>query len=214
MSNPTDYMKSTEKLFEGMGKLARKQTDAQDELVAIINDMCDSLEMANDLIAKEISSAITDINRIKGSKIENIHRCFEKQALRFSNEKLHKTLKAGKVCGDLRKLGKRFGNPLSGQAMGSQSLKAWLSTLFNRSSKMKMHLDRLYWDERDYINHFSELLVKARDLCEKATTESDLKKLNKSAENIKKQLRKTRSIVRANIVSLRNTADRCIDSSV
>jgi len=39
-------MKSTGKMFEGIAKLAKTQTQAQDELIKIINDMCDSLESA------------------------------------------------------------------------------------------------------------------------------------------------------------------------
>jgi len=46
MSNSGNYMKSTGKLFEGIAKLAKTQTQAQDELIKIINDMCDSLESA------------------------------------------------------------------------------------------------------------------------------------------------------------------------
>jgi len=212
MSNSGDYMKSIGKLFEGMAKLAKTQTHAQDEVVSIINDMCDSLESATDHIVKEISRAVTDINRIRGEKVDTIQRCIGKQAERFSNEKLYKTLKTGKVCGDLRKLGKRFGNPLSSQSMGAQSLIDWLRTLFKRSSRMQELLDRLYWDERDYIGHFSTKLDKITKLCENAVNESDQRKLEKSAERIKGQFRNTRNAMRMDVESLRNTAEQCIDS--
>jgi len=205
-------MKSTGKMFEGIAKLAKTQTQAQDELIKIINDMCDSLESATDHIVKEISSAVTDINRIRGKKVETIQQCIREQTERFSNKKVYKTLKTGKVCGDLRKLEKRFNNPVSPQSMGAQSLLDWLRKRFKRSSRMQQFLNKLYWNERDYIDHFSTKLYKIIELCENAVNESDQRKLEKSAERIKGQLRNIRSAMRRDIESLRNKAEQCIDS--
>ena len=145
-----DFLGKTEKLFQAITNLAKTQTGAQDEVVDIITKMCDSLETASDLIIAEISRGITDINRARGGGVRRLQRCFQAQAMRFSQEKLSKKLKAGKVCGDLRKLGKRFGNPLSRQAIGAQTLAGWLRTVFRRSPTMKRFVGDLYFDERRY----------------------------------------------------------------
>lgn len=212
--NIVDYMKNIGKLFEGLAKLAKTQTHAQDEVISIINDMCDSLESATDLIVKDISKGITDINRIRGQRADAIQKCLRTQVERFSDESLYKTLKTGKVCGDLRRLGKRFGNPLSSQSIGAQSVLDWLKSIFKRSTKMQQLMDRLYWDERDYLNHFSTKLHKIIEMCENALNQADQRKLQNSAESIRKNLFNTRNVMRKDIESLRQTAEHCIDSLV
>ena len=60
-----DFLGNTEKLFEGMVKLANEQTSTQDEVIDIITTMCDSLQSATDIVSSQISTAITDLNRAR-----------------------------------------------------------------------------------------------------------------------------------------------------
>jgi len=207
---PIDFHAATGEMFKGMAKLANEQTSAQDEVVDIITTMCDSLESASDLIRVQLSSAITDLNREKYGSQKALQRCLAKQTKRFSTENLSRQLHAGKVCGDLRKLGKRFGNPLSKQARGAMSILDWLKSLFRRSSPMKKFVDDLYFDERRYIDSFRNMLHGIVVTAEKAASLDNLDLMRAEVGKLDKKLRAGRTRIRKQIRMLRATAEKCM----
>ncbi len=200
------------KMFGGLKELANDQTDAQDEVVSIINDMCDSLESACDLMVLETSQAIADLNRARSRGPDDLRAAFGKTALRFSGTELLKKLKTGKVCGDLKKLGRRFGNPLSKQTRSSITAQQWLMTFYRRSNSMKRFVEDLYFDERRYLEDFRKILGNVRKYAENSVAIDNEKTLQKRAETLRQGLQKSREVLRSSIDTLRNTADQVIDS--
>ncbi len=213
MSNgkTVDFLGNTEKLFEGMVKLANEQTSAQDEVIDIITTMCDSLQSATDIVSSEISAAITDLNRARSKTRLQLQRCLSKQAERFSDANLRTKLHRGKVCGDLRKLGQRFGNPLSKQAHGAQSVGDWLRSLFKRSSSMKRFVDDLYFDEGRYIDDFRDSLHKIIVQAEKSANKDDLNALRSDAQKLRTRLSVNRETIRNRMQKLQIASDKCIE---
>lgn len=213
MSNgkTVDFLGNTEKLFEGMVKLANEQTSSQGEVIDIITTMCDSLQSATDIVNSEISAAITDLNRARRKTRLQLQRCLSKQGERFSDSHLRAKWHRRKVCGDLRKLGQRFGNPLSRQARGAQSVGEWLKSLFKRSSAMKVFVDNLYFDETRYIDDFRNSLHKIVVQTEKSANKDDLNALRTDAQKIRTQLGVSRETIRDRMLKLQKVADKCIE---
>lgn len=207
----SDFLGKSEKLLKAAAKVGKTQTDARDEVVDIITTMCDSLESASDIVSSEISKAITDINRARRGTENQLVTCFNTQAVRFRHEKLLGKLRAGKVCSDLKKLGKRFGDPLSKQALGAQPFKQWVKAAVGRSSTMQQFVEDLYLDERRYIEDFRDKLDEVALLAENAAGEINRKELVRSADEINKRLKKVRKEIRQKADSLRSVADDCLN---
>ena len=205
------FFGKTEKLFKIITNLATTQTDAKDEVIYVITTMCDTLESASDIVIAEISGANTDVNRARRGTARQLSSCFPAQAARFRHDALLGKLKAGKVCGDLKKLGKRFGDPLSPQAAGAQEIGDWIRTLFGRASSMQIFVYDLYLDERRYIEDFRKKLDRIATLAEQATAETDRAKLLRSADRMKKLLGTAKKDIRTKTDSLRRVADDCLD---
>src|SRR5215831_3870545 len=131
MGNDLQYLDSTQLAFKEVGNLGSELTKAlekgeeqaatRDGAIQTINEMCDALQLASDLIAKELSASITEFNRIREDKEDVLRAYFERMAIKFSESSMRLMLHEGKVCGELHKLGDRFEQPFSKQTMGGVS---------------------------------------------------------------------------------------------
>ncbi len=128
MPDHVDYLERASKAVTEVGdmvgqidkvlKKREEQADARKGAIRTINEMVDALQLAVDLISKEISSATIEFNTVRWQKEEALQGYFERVASRFSDKPLRLLLHEGKVCGELHALGDRFGQPFSGVSTG------------------------------------------------------------------------------------------------
>ena len=146
-----------------------EQATTRDGAIQTINEMCDALQLATDLIAKELSASITEFNRLQGENEGMLHGYFERLALRLSEPSLRLLLHEGTVCGELHKLYDRFEQPFSKQTISGVSLWQNVKTFLSRSNNMTIVLNGLVEGERDYLRGFSSFLNDVRARAEAGT---------------------------------------------
>src|SRR5205823_3421086 len=98
-------------------ELGEQQATTRDGAIQTINEMCDALQLAADLISKELSACITEFNRLRADDEQVLRGYFERTAVRLSEPSLRLLLHEGTVCGELHKLGDRFRQPFSKQTI-------------------------------------------------------------------------------------------------
>jgi hypothetical protein len=192
--------------------LGKEQASTRDGVIQTINEMCDALQLASDLLAKELSASILEFNRIKGDKEEILRGFFERVAARFSEPTLRLLLHEGQVCGELHKLGDRFETPFSPEAVAAQNVWQAVKTFFTRSSRMSVTLHGLVEGERDYLRDFSAFLDDVRDRAEKATALSwgQDAVLRQHGDSLSALLREKRAVLQQKVANVRHAADAAI----
>src|SRR5262245_9744987 len=88
--------------------LGKEQASTRDRVIQTVNEMCDALQLACDLICAKLSSAITEFNRVRWENEEALRDHFERLAQLVSAPSLRDLLREGQVCGELHKVGDRF----------------------------------------------------------------------------------------------------------
>jgi hypothetical protein len=148
-------------------KLGEQQATVRDGVIQTINELADSLVLATDLIAKELSATIMEF-QANMMDVGQLRGCCERLAARVSEPQLRLLLHEGKVCGNLHKLGDRFEQPFSYEAMAGMNIWENVTTFFRRSSSMSMALHGLIEGERDYLRAFADFLDEVRTEAEQA----------------------------------------------
>jgi hypothetical protein len=174
--------------------------------------MCDALQLAADLISKELSAGVTEFNRLWPEKEGVLRGYFERIAVRLSEPSLRLLLHEGTVCGELHKLGDRFEQPFSKEAVSGISFWQNVKTFFSRSNHMSSVLHGLIEGERDYLRGFSSFLDDARSLAETATQIpwGDDQALRNQGQNLVQLMRDKRAILQRKLVDIRAAADGAI----
>lgn len=191
-----------------------EQATTRDGVIQTINEMCDALQLAADLISKELSAGITEFNRLRQEKEEILRGYFERIAVRLSEPSLRLLLHEGTVCGELHKLGDRFEQPFSKETGSGVSFWQNVKTFFSRSNDMSNVLHGLIEGERDYLRGFSSFLDDARNLAESATQVAwgNDAALRTQGENLIQLLREKRAILQRKLFEIRTAADRAISA--
>jgi hypothetical protein len=189
-----------------------EEADTRKGAIQTIDEMCDGLQLAADLISKELSAGISEFNRVRQEKEEILRDYFERIALRFSEPSIRLLLHDGQVCVDLHKLGDRFEQPFSKKASKSMSLWQNVKILFSRSSHMLSVLHGFVEGELDYVRGFSFFLDEARDLADTATQIpwGDGLSLRAHGDGLVQVLRDKRVVLQGKLTEMRAAADLAI----
>ena len=103
--------------IEKQFKKADDQDTARKTTIQIINAMCDALQLAGELLSREITETIIEYNKISDSKAASDFKSFfNGVALRFSRKNIGDVLTVGKVCGELHALGDSYAQPCRSRA--------------------------------------------------------------------------------------------------
>src|SRR5689334_692051 len=112
MSDKIDYMDFAEDGLKEVSHHApdllkafekgEKQAKTRDGVIQTIDEMCDALQAATDLIAAEISKSIIEFNSFRPNPQAAVLRSyFGRVAAKFSRPALGNLLHEGRVCGEL-----------------------------------------------------------------------------------------------------------------
>jgi hypothetical protein len=184
----------------------------RDGAIRTINEMCDGLQLAADLISKELSAGISEFNRVHQQKEEILRGYFERMAVRFSEPSLRLLLYEGTACEQLHKLGDRFEQPSSKEAAAGPILWQDVKTFLARSHHMLTVLHGLIEGERDYLRGFSHFLEEARERAEAAAQLpwGDGPALRTCGHELVQSMRGRRAILQAKLTEMRLAADMAI----
>lgn len=194
--------------------LGKEQASTRDGVIQTINEMCDALQLAVDLIAKELSASIIEFNRIKQGKEEILRGFFERLAARLSEPQLRLLLHEGQVCSELHKLGDRFETPMSPESIAALSVWEAVKAFFTRSSPMAATLHGLIEGERDYLRDFAAFLDDVRDRAEKATfiAWGEASALRQEGDSLIELMREKRTALQKKAANIRKAADTAIET--
>jgi hypothetical protein len=198
-----------EKAGEGMkavAALGRVQTEARAGVLDTINELCDALQLASDLISKEISTTIVEFYEIRGGSDERRDEFLAATVARFADGALATLLHEGKVCGRLHVLGDRFSNPLSNEAWSGIPFWEAIGSFFTRSSSMSKVLDGLLDGEKHYLSDMRVFLQEVQQTAEGALASPS----SDACENLMTLLRKKRRMIQSQARDLRDVGDQCI----
>lgn len=189
-----------------------KQADTRQGVIQTVHEMCDALQLACDLISKEISSSILEFNGLRKGNGELLNGYFTRTAFKFSSEALRQLLHEGKVCGELHALGDRFKQPLTDVTTGGVSLWENVKAFFSRSTSMSIALEGLYEGERNYLYNLSDFLFEIRDRAEAATSLDldDVEGLRSAGEQLVGLMREKRQVLQDQIREVKLAADDCV----
>jgi hypothetical protein len=222
-----EQMRTLDEAKEGLGELGgvaselkkaidlgKEQATTRDGVVQTVNDMCDALQLAADLIAAELSSQITEFNRARGQGEDVLRGYFERLSYRVSAPTLRELLHDGRVCGDLHKVGDRFRTPFSPQSVAGLGVLDTVRAFFTRSSRMSDVIHGLLEGERDYLRDFSGLLDEIRIRAEAAAMIpwGDTNQLEKAGTEIVELIRRKRHILLGKVSQVRESADGVIQA--
>ncbi len=223
MPQDIDYLQQAS---EGLGELrgfagelakaidqgGKKQAQIRDGVIQTINEMADALQLACDLVAKEISASLAEFNRIQQSDEPVLRSYFERLALRCSEPALRLLLHEGQVCGELHKLADRFKTPFSSQATAGESLWEAVKSFLTRSSRMSSAFSGLDQGERTYLRDIARFLDEIRDGAEGASAldRGSPEVLRGYGRGLAKLLREKRQLLQARVMEVRTQADAVI----
>jgi hypothetical protein len=195
-------------------ELGNEQAEIRDGVIQTINEMCDALLLASDLISSELSASIVEFAQLRMDKENIIRGFFERCSAKFSEPSLRLILHEGKVCGELHKLGDRFETPLSPQSTSGLSLWENVKTFFSRSNQMGVALHGLIEGEQDYLRDVAGLMNEIRDAAE-ATIQLPLGSedaLRQKGEELVKLMREKRAVLETKLREIREAGDAAIQA--
>ena len=186
--------------------LGQVQTGARDGVVAVVNELCDGLQLASDVVSAAIGTTIADFYDARGGTDAQLRGFFVATATRFSDQSLGTLLHEGKVCGRLHALGDRFKQPLSKEAWSGIPFWQAVAALFTRSSPMSQALHGLLSGEKDYLRQIGWFLREVQVAAEDGAAAPSIA----SGEKLVALLRQKRTTLQAQAVGLRTAGDACI----
>jgi hypothetical protein len=193
--------------------LGKEQASTRDGVIDTINNMCDALQLASDLVSEKLSAKIVEYNQTKDKKEDAMISYFGRLVNTFSENNIWILLHEGKVCGELHKLGDRFETPFSPEAMGGLSFLENVMTFFRRSSSMSLTLHCLLEGERQYLRDIAAFLGDLRARAEAATgLWGQREALRGEGDAIVQLMRNKRQILVEQVRQLRLSADASIEA--
>lgn len=188
-----------------------KQAETRDGIIDTINEMCDALQLACDLISSEVSKCLIDFNQVNRDSVESLKGFFERTATKFSDPALRVLLHDGKVCGQLHALGDRFCQPFSNESTGALSFWENIRTLLTRSNAMSDALNGLHEGELHYLQSIQDFLREINNMAETtALSAAPLDQMVKEGEALCARLREKREALLDQIREIRIEANACI----
>lgn len=221
MPDHVDYLDRAKDALSEVGDIAdridkvlekgEKQADARKGAIRTINEMVDALQLAVDLISKELSSATIEFNSLKWQKEEALRGWFDRVASRFSDKPLRLLLHEGKVCGELHALGDRFGQPFSAVSTGGLSFWDNVRTFFSRSNAMSDALSSLAEGENHFLEEASGFLNAIVLKAEAATglPWGSIDLLIHHGEELVTLMREKRQVLQDQVKALQDAASTC-----
>ena len=222
MPNKVEYLDIAKEALNELGskagdiadiiKKGDEQADTRKTAVLTIHQMCDALQLACDLVSKELSTSIIDFNNLRAAKEEALRGFFQRAAFSFSSDSLRKLLHEGKVCGELHALGDRFTQPFSNVTTGAVSVWENVKTFFSRSNSMSIAINGLYEGEMNYLQDIGAFLNDIRNQAEAAmrVTSGDMEALRSAGDELTELMRNKREVLQDQVRALKSTADVCI----
>jgi hypothetical protein len=220
MNDTMYYLDLTKSAISDIGNIAPdiaeiikrgdEQADTRKGAIQTINEMCDALQLACDLISKELSASITEFNRIRNDKPEILIGYFQRTSLKFSEPSLRLLLHEGRVCGELHALGDRFTQPFSDVTTGAVSIWENVKTFFTRSNSMVEALGGLLEGEMNYLHDFGGFLNDVRNGAENATGIYSEEQLRQAGDTLVELMRQKRQTLQNQVREIRIAADACI----
>lgn len=193
-------------------KEGNEQANVRKGSIQTIHEMCDALQLACDLISKELSSSIIEFNSLRKENEEVLRGYFERTAFKFCHESLRLLLHEGKVCGELHALGDRFKQPFTDVTTGGVSFWENVKAFFMRSNSMSIALGGLYEGEMNYLYNMSHYLYEIRDRAEIATSlTDDVEALRDAGEELIALMRDKRQVLQDQIRDIKLSADACVE---
>ena len=223
MPDKLNYLDMTKDAFSDVaGKVSEianiikkgdEQADTRRGAIQTINEMCDALQLACDLISRELSSSIIEFSQLRNGKEEALRGYFERVAIKFGEPSLRILLHEGKVCVELHALYDRFRQPFSNVTTGGVSFWENVKTFFTRSSAMSMALDGLHSGEMHYLRDFASFLDVIRDNAEKnlSIPFGNYGNLQQAGEELAVLMREKRQDMQNQVLAMRNDANACIE---
>ena len=193
-------------------KQGDEQANVRDGAIRTIHQMCDALQLACDLISKEISSSIVEYGSVRYGPEEAIRGFFQRTAFKYSDQSLRLLLHEGKVCGELHALGDRFTQPLSPESRSAVPFMEAIKMFFRRSSTMSIALDGLYEGEMNYLVDLTGFLNEIRDHAEQAASGywGDVDGLRQEGDALMEQMRAKRQTMQDQLRAIKSEADGSI----
>jgi hypothetical protein len=188
--------------LDDVAKLGAIQVEAREGAIQIVNELCDSLQLAADLIAHEISKTVAEYHETLSSP-DTLHGFLRRTAIRFSEPSLWVLLHEGKVCGSLHALGDRFRQGGSREAWSAVPFWETILAFFVRSTSMSRALQSLVGGEKEYLRSIASFL---RDVQQEAEVASS----SKDAATLVATLRAKRAAIGTQARELREAGDACI----
>lgn len=189
-----------------------EQADVRKGAIQTINEMCDSLRLACDLISRELSSSVVEFHQVRTKNEPALRGYFERVAIKLTEPSIRILLHEGKVCGELHALYDRFSQPFSNATTGGVSFWENVKTFFTRSNSMSVALNGLREGEAEYLRNFSSFLDEIRNKAESALSRpwGDLESLRQDGEEIASLMRQKRETLQNQLITVRDAADTCI----
>jgi hypothetical protein len=186
--------------------------ETRDGVIQTINEMCDALQHATDLIAKELSLSIMEFNQLHAAHEVELRAYFDTLTVRFSDTALRTLLHQGGVCGALHKLGDRFGTFSAPESFAGLGFWDNVKTFFKRSNKMKAVLDSLITGEQEYLRELSQFLndVVSRAETAVAIAPGQEQELRRQGQDIVCLMREKREIIHSQVDAVRKAGDGAI----
>jgi hypothetical protein len=190
-------------------QLARgeKQAETRDDVIKIIDRMCDALQHACSLISDKLTESILEYNRIQRPTAARLQQYFSSTARRFSNKAIGKLLHEGHVCGELHMLGDRYSQPFSKQTMSTLSFTENVRTFFRRTNSMHQALWNLEHGERQYLRDFETFLVEIRTAAAQAS--GNVEQLKSKGDALVELMRNKHKVLQQQALHIRERADAC-----
>lgn len=222
MSDRMEYLNQTKDAISDVGNIVSdidnilkkgdEQANARKGAIQTINELCDALQLACDLISRELSGSIIEFNQLKNAKEEALRGYFQRTAIKLTDPSLRLLLHEGKVCGELHALGDRFSQPFSEVTRGGVSFWETVKTFFDRSNSMTIALNGLYEGEMHYLHEFASFLDDVRNHAENATgiNWGETEQLRQAGHNLAELMRQKRQVLQDQVREIRAVANACV----
>lgn len=199
--------------IDNIFKKGDEQANTRKGAIQTIQELCDALQLACDLISKELSASIIEFNGLKNNKEEVLRGYFQRIAIKLTDSSLRLLLHEGKVCGELDALGDRFSQPFSDVTTGGVSFWENVKTVFTRSNTMTDALNGIYEGEMNYLNDFASFLDDVRNRAENATgiNWGDIEQLRQTGDELTVLMREKRQTLQDQVREIRTAANDCVE---
>jgi hypothetical protein len=105
-------------ISQGLAR-GERQASSRARVISIINSLCDTLQLAGDLVSTVISKLIVEYSDVRDRKPpdpETLRAYFSRVFVQLDEPQLRILLHEGRVCGELHRLADRLKQPFTQQS--------------------------------------------------------------------------------------------------